>query len=161
MKKLLLSAVLALAGCGGGSKKSGTTPTPPEGGGGGATIAVEDQKGGGTPEEGPDCTKVAPLTDAEAETDGLALVDQMGAIFSANPTDCKAMAIAINDWSADNQDLMNRMNCYTRSLPEDRKAAFEQKAQARFEVHSQNMMVALENCGEDELFQQAMEEAVK
>lgn len=151
MRTVLLLALVA--GCGGGTKKDATTPK-------GAEVVVEDK---GKQPEGPklDCTKVATLSDAEADQYAIAVMDGLGQMFKANAGDCKALAAAITRWNVENRPVMDQMLCYTEKASEERRAALEEKAAAQFDVHGDAIMSAMNDCQEDPEFQKAMEEAVK
>jgi hypothetical protein len=168
MTRLLVGTALALfvAACGGSSKQTPPAePTPLPGDetaeGGAAYGGAAYGATGAEPEVAAsevDCSKVESMTMPEAETKGLAMMEEMGTLFEQNAEDCKVLAAGLRSWTAKNRGLLERMSCFAKTVTQEQKEQFDQKFAEKMQAIGMKMMPAIQKCQNDDDLMKAMQE---
>jgi hypothetical protein len=157
-RSVTLVLALTLSACG-GSSKSAPPPAEPAA----PSPAEKAPEPEAAPvEHGAACVEgdepASPmLTKDEAETMGLAIMEEMGTVFEQNATDCKALAAAIQKWVRDHCTLLLRMKAFAATQTAADKEAFDAKYNDKMMAIGMKMMPAMQNCANDPDVHAAME----
>jgi hypothetical protein len=148
---IALALVVAFAGC---QKPADSTAAPPAG----------DRRPGphepATPGVRPALEPVASASPAVTtrEAEAVALMQQMGDIFSANLQDCDKLATELKAFIGEHRAALGALTAMLSKLSAQDQAAFEQRNKAAQDAISKKMQAGVVACGQNPNVQAALRE---
>lgn len=146
---IVVSIAVLGAGC---QKPADNTAAPPAGKSG----VVEPVAPGARPALTPAPAAATSGSTAAREGEAIALMQQMGDIFSANLKDCDKLAVELKAFIGEHRAALGAMTAMLSKLSAAEQAAFEQRNKATQDAISQKMQAGVMACGQNPNVQAAL-----